>query len=67
VAYVVAQNRRGNDTIHAVARRVTTQPPPPPPTGTLKVFITQPRSNETVGGVAWVVMWVEGTSGSSSR
>ena len=64
VFYVVAHNRRGNDTVQAVGRLGTT-PPPPPPT-TLKVFITQPRSNETVSGTAWVVLWVEGTSGSSN-
>ncbi|PYM84417.1 MAG: hypothetical protein DME13_12865, partial [Candidatus Rokuibacteriota bacterium] len=33
---------------------------------TLKVFITQPRNNDTVSGTAWVVIWVEGTSGSSN-
>jgi hypothetical protein len=46
-------------------------PPPPPPSGptandTLKVFITQPTGGATVGGTAWVVMWVEGTTGSSN-
>jgi hypothetical protein len=41
-------------------------PPPPPPTGTLRVAVTQPTGGATVGGTAWVVMWVEGSSGSSN-
>jgi len=45
VFYVDGKNRRGNDTTLAVGRR---QVPPPP--STLKVFITQPRNNDTVGG-----------------
>lgn len=40
--------------------------PPPPTNGTLRVFITQPTGGATVGGTAWVVMWVEGNSGSSN-
>ena len=59
--YVDGGNTRGNDTTLAVGRR---QVPPPP--STLKVFITQPRNNDTVSGTAWVVIWVEGTSGSSN-
>ena len=62
--YVDGGNTRGNDTTLAVGRRQVTPPPPPP--STLKVFITQPRNNDTVSGTAWVVMWVEGTSGSSN-
>ena len=38
---------------------------PPPPT-TVKVFITQPRGGETVGGTVWVVLWAEGTGGASN-
>jgi hypothetical protein len=37
-----------------------------PPPSTLKVFITQPHNGDTVSGTVWVVMWVEGTSGSSN-
>jgi Bacterial Ig domain len=59
------QGSRSNDRVIAVARRPASPPPPPPPS-TLRVFITQPRNNETVSGTAWVVMWVEGTSGSSN-
>jgi hypothetical protein len=40
--------------------------PPPTSNGALRVFITQPRGSATVGGTAWVVMWVEGTTGSSN-
>jgi Big-like domain-containing protein len=65
VFYVQAENRRGNDDINAVGRRQQTQPPPPPP-GQLKVFITQPAAGATVSGTVWVVMWVEGTTGSSN-
>jgi hypothetical protein len=38
----------------------------PPPTGPLKVFITAPAAGATVSGTAWVVLWVEGTSGSAN-
>jgi hypothetical protein len=53
----------------------TPTPPPPPPTAppqpppvndSLKVFITQPTGGTTVRGTAWVVMWVEGTSGAAN-
>ena len=40
--------------------------PVPPASGALKVFITQPTGGATVGGTAWVVLWVEGTSGSAN-
>jgi len=62
VAIIEMDNRRGNDHLQAVARRVT---PPPPPSGSLKVFITQPHNGDTVGGTVWVVMWVEGATGTS--
>jgi len=42
-------------------------PPPPPVNDTLQVFITQPSGGATVGGTAWVVLWVNGaTSGSNA-
>jgi hypothetical protein len=44
----------------------TTLPPPPPATGTLKVAVTQPTGGATVAGTAWVVMWVNGASGTSN-
>lgn len=53
----------------AIGRREATAPPPsspPPAASTLKVFMTQPRASATIGGTAWVVLWVEGTSGSSN-
>jgi hypothetical protein len=45
--------------------------PPPPPTAppvndSLRVFITQPTGGTTVRGTAWVVMWVEGTTGAAN-
>jgi hypothetical protein len=60
----IEQGSRGNDKVMAVARLQA--PPPPPPPGPLKVFITQPRSGATVSGTVWVVLWAEGTSGSSN-
>ena len=62
VAIIEADNRRGNDHLQAVARRV----PPPPPPSSVKVFITQPHSGDTVSGTNWVVIWAEGTSGSAN-
>jgi hypothetical protein len=44
----------------------TSTPTPPPSTGALKLFVTQPRASATVSGTAWVVLWVEGTSGSAN-
>jgi large repetitive protein len=44
-------------------------PPPapePPANDTLKVVITQPTDDATVGGTTWVTLWVEGTSGSAN-
>jgi hypothetical protein len=38
-------------------------PPPPSP---VKVFITQPLGGATVSGTVWVVLWAEGTSGTSN-
>jgi len=35
-------------------------------TGSLAVAITQPTSGATVSGTAWVVMWVNGASGTSN-
>jgi hypothetical protein len=40
--------------------------PPPTSTGVVKVAITQPTSGATVRGSASVVLWAEGTSGSSN-
>jgi hypothetical protein len=34
--------------------------------GSLRVAITQPRSGATVSGIAWAVLWVEGTTGTSN-
>ena len=56
------QGSRSNDEVMAVGIRQT----PPPPPGDLKVFITQPKAGSSVSGTVWVVMWVEGTSGSSN-
>ena len=44
----------------SIGRRVYVVP------STLKVFITQPKATATVGGTAWIVLWVEGTSGASN-
>jgi hypothetical protein len=48
----------------SVAGSSAPSPPPPPANDTLAVAITQPTDGTTVGGTTWVVMWVEGTSGS---
>jgi hypothetical protein len=49
-----------------VSNIMVPQQPAAPASGPLKVFITQPTGGTTVGGTAWVVMWVEGTSGSAN-
>jgi hypothetical protein len=40
--------------------------PSPPSNSAVKVFITQPTGGATLRGTAWVVLWAEGTSGSSN-
>jgi hypothetical protein len=63
----VEQGSRANDKVMAVAvLQAAPPPPPPPPPGPVKVFITQPTNGATVSGTVWVVMWAEGTSGSSN-
>jgi hypothetical protein len=47
----------------SIGKRVYTAPPPP---GPVKVFITQPKAGATVSGTVWVILWAEGTSGSSN-
>jgi len=42
----------------SVSVRNTTPPPPPP--GPIGVFITQPRNGDTVRGVVWFTIWVNG-------
>ena len=60
----VEQGSRANDRVMAVAVLQTAPPPPPP--SPVKVFITQPKAGATVSGTVWVVLWAEGTSGSSN-
>ena len=52
----------------AIGRRQAAAPAPPPTTtpSALRVFMTQPAASATVSGTAWVVLWVEGTSGSAN-
>ncbi len=38
----------------------------PPSTGTLQVFVTQPRSGTTVSGTAWIVVWLSGAQGTAN-
>jgi hypothetical protein len=40
--------------------------PPPPPTPTLKVTMTAPHNGDTVSGTNWVVLWVDGASGTAN-
>jgi hypothetical protein len=51
-----------------VANQVSTATPTSgsttPTSGSRRVSITQPTGGATVGGTAWVVMWIEGVSGS---
>jgi hypothetical protein len=61
----IEQGSRGNDKVMAVAV-LQTPPPPPPPPSPLKVFITSPKDGSTVSGTVWVVIWAEGTTGTSN-
>jgi hypothetical protein len=49
-----------------VSNAAPAPPPAPTPTDALQVFITQPTAAATVGGTAWVVLWVEGTGGTAN-
>jgi hypothetical protein len=42
-------------------------PPPPPANDTLTVSITRPDDGEIVAGTAWIVLWVDGTTGSNNN
>ncbi len=56
-------------TVNVTGSSATGPPPPPPPppvNDTLSVVLTQPSGGTTVGGIVWVVMWVDGASGSSN-
>jgi hypothetical protein len=63
-----ATGNTGSVSVHVtVANGGTPAPPPPAPTsGTLRVGITSPTAGATVGGIVWVNVWVEGTSGASN-
>ena len=41
-------------------------PPPPPAGGTLSIAFTAPGEGATVSGTVWMVIWVNGASGSSN-
>jgi len=41
-------------------------PPPPPAGGTLSIAFTAPGEGATVTGTVWMVIWVNGASGSSN-
>ena len=45
----------------------TVSPPPPPANDTLTVSITQPDHGQIVAGTAWIVLWVDGATGSSNN
>jgi len=67
--FSVSQGYHGSLYTEDVTGTATFIPPPcptPPPPATLKVFITQPKATATVKGTAWIVLWVEGTSGASN-
>jgi hypothetical protein len=72
-----ALGNTGTTSIPITVAGSTTAPPPsdvdptpasPSPAGddSLRVSITQPAGGAVVGDTAWVVMWVEGASGSSN-
>jgi hypothetical protein len=44
----------------------TTTNPTPTPTGTLQVAVTQPTGGATVSGTQWVIVWVNGATGTST-
>jgi Bacterial Ig domain len=63
-----ASGKTGSVNVSVNVRNSTVAPAPaaPAPTGTLQVAITQPTGGSTVSGTAWVVVWVNGASGSSN-
>jgi hypothetical protein len=52
--------------VSGTATGAVSSPVSPPPSGSLKVAMTAPKAGATVSGTAWVVLWVEGTSGSAN-
>src|SRR5438132_2385474 len=49
----------------SATRGVTVRNTTPPPPGPLSVFITQPRNGDTVRGVVWFTIWVDGAAAGS--
>jgi len=67
-----AAGKTGSTSTNVTVRNATSTPAPSPTpappasTGALTVAVTQPAGGATVKGTAWVVLWVEGSSGSSN-
>src|SRR5262249_58654221 len=57
--------RPASGTITVGVNNATT-PPPPPTGGTLTIAFTAPDEHATVSGTVWMVIWVNGASGSSN-
>src|SRR5262249_62427719 len=57
--------RPASGTITVGVNNATT-PPPPPAGGTLTIAFTAPDEHATVSGTVWMVIWVNGASGSSN-
>ena len=59
--------KTGSINVSVTVRNNAAAPAPTPtPVGSLQVAITQPTGGSTVSGTAWVVMWVNGASGTSN-
>jgi Bacterial Ig domain len=54
--------RDGAGRVASASRQVTVSNA----TAALKLYITQPRSGDTVSGTNWVVLWLEGTTSTSN-
>ena len=56
----------GASTTITVTVNIPAAPPPPPTGGTLTIAFTAPGEAATVSGTVWMVIWVNGASGSSN-
>jgi hypothetical protein len=63
---VTALDGAGHSESAAITVTVNNQaaPPPPPAGGTLSIAFTAPGEGATVSGTVWMVIWVNGASGS---
>ena len=63
---LTARDSAGTTATAAQTVTVSNGVSPPPSSGSLQVFVTQPRNATTVQGTAWIVVWLNGAQGAAN-